>query len=85
MLRKRRPFVWNATNITRSLRAPLVQLFRDYGASVRVVYLETPYEELLQRNKCRAGQLPTGVLEKLIDRLEPPDLSEAPEVRWIET
>jgi type I restriction enzyme S subunit len=32
LLRRQQPFAWNATNITRSLRRQLVDLFTDYGA-----------------------------------------------------
>ena len=85
LLRKKQAFVWNGTNITSALRAPLIQLFRGYKARVRIVYLETSYRQLLQRNQKREAPLPPGVLQRLIDRLEPPELSEAPSVLWRET
>ena len=85
LLRGKRPFVWNSTNITRSLRATLVRLFRDYNAQVRIVYLETPYDELLRRNAQREESLPQSVIQRLVDKLEPPELSEAPSVVWLET
>lgn len=40
LLRERRPFVWNATNVSADLRRGLVELFTGYHASVRIVYLE---------------------------------------------
>src|SRR6201999_1228186 len=39
-LRKGASFVWNATNLNRQRRAPIVQMAADYGARVRIVYLE---------------------------------------------
>ncbi|MCP4687880.1 MAG: AAA family ATPase [Desulfobacterales bacterium] len=81
-LRKAEPFIWNATNITFSIRRSLIQLFLDYRARARIIYVETPYQELLARNARRRESLPRPILEKLIHRLEPPALSEAHDVRW---
>lgn len=52
-LRKGQEFVWNATNITRQMRAQLIDLFVDYGAKVKIVYLEQPYHIWRQQNKSR--------------------------------
>lgn len=82
-LRKRQSFVWNATNITRSLRQPLIALFQDYGAKTRLIYHEVPYTQLLYQNKERTYPVPEIVLERLIDKLEVPQLWEAPVVDWI--
>jgi len=79
-LRKQQPFIWNATNITGQLRSQLIQLFADYGAGVRIVYLEVPYQTLLQRNKTRQHPLPPAVLERMIRKLEPPVKSECTEL-----
>ena len=75
-LRKKTSFVWNATNITHQLRTQLISLFDDYGARVRIVYIEVPYTELLLRNQKRVHQLPVNVLEKMVSKFEPPTLSE---------
>jgi predicted kinase len=82
-LRAGRDFVWNATNFTRVMRDSLIQMFHQYGARVRIVYLETSWPELQRRNRQRAAAVPLRVLEKLVDRLETPDLTEAHEVVWI--
>lgn len=79
-LRKRIPFVWNATNITRSLRQQLIQLFQEYGAKTKLIYLEVPYKQLLSQNQNRAYPVPKIVLEKMIRKLEVPALWEAPVV-----
>jgi predicted kinase len=76
-LRKRQPFVWNATNITRTMREQLISLFADYGATVRLVYVEVPYTQLLQQNKNRQYPIPETVLESMIDKLELPSPVEA--------
>lgn len=82
LLRARQNFVWNATNTSRPIRQPLIQLFADYRARVRIVYVETPLPELLERNRRRAEQVPQAVIEKLASRMELPDLTEAHEVQY---
>lgn len=82
-LRSRTSFIWNATNITRSLRQQLIDLFADYNARIRIVYLEAPFEELLRRNRERSAPVPEAVIEKLAGKLDVPDITEAHEVQWI--
>lgn len=72
LLRKKEPFIWNATNIVQEIREKLCRLFTSYGARVRIVYLEVPYQELLQRNEKRERHIPDQVLQDMIDRLEIP-------------
>jgi predicted kinase len=82
-LRQQQPFVWNATNISKMLRQQLVDLFVAYDARVRIVYLEVPLDVLLQRNHTRSAGLPEQAINKMLDKLEPPDITEAHEVTWI--
>ena len=82
-LRQKQPFIWNATNITRSLREKQVRLFTDYGAMVRIVYLEAPWAETLKRNRGRPDPVPESVIAKLLDKLVPPNMTEAHEIEWI--
>lgn len=83
LLRTRTPFVWNATNITRNLRAKLIRLFAAYDARVRIVYLEAPLDELFERNRRRERSVPESVIHNLIEKLEIPALDEAHAVDWI--
>ncbi|WP_199291248.1 AAA family ATPase [Sphaerospermopsis sp. FACHB-1094] len=82
-LRTGQSFVWNATNISRQLRSSLIRQFVNYQGKIRIVYLETSWEELLQRNCDRTAKLPEKVLYKLRNRLEVPDITEAQTVDWI--
>lgn len=83
-LRRGQSFVWNATNITRTLRDPLVTLFTAYHARVRLVYVETPYAMLLGRNRTRgANALPDAALNRLITRLDVPEVCEAEKVVYV--
>ena len=76
-------FVWNATNVTRPMRRQLVSLLRSYGARVRIVYVEAPYREVLRRNQGRSPGVPRAVVDRLVDRLDVPDLTEAHAVDYI--
>ena len=81
-LRRGRPFVWNATSLTRNRREQ-VALFNDYRFSTRIVYLETPWLENLRRNAERRERVPESVMTAMLEKLEPPQLTEAREVEWV--
>lgn len=81
-LRKHQPFVWNATNITVQMRESLVSLFETYHARVRIVYLETDWQTLLERNHSRKDVVPQAVIEKMLGKLVLPEAYEANKVEW---
>jgi predicted kinase len=85
LLRRRHPFVWNATNLTRRVRDPLVDMVLGYGARVRLVYLDAPLDVVLRRNAGRAAPVPQRVILRLAGRVEPPDLTEAHSVEIVHT
>lgn len=72
LMRKKASLIWNATSLIADHRKSLCSLFSAYGARVRLIYLEVPYEELLDRNKKRERTIPPDVLERMIDRMEMP-------------
>ncbi|WP_420150230.1 AAA family ATPase [Spirosoma sp.] len=82
MLRKQTPFVWNATNLTRQIRQQLIDLFTTYKAQVRLVYIEVPYQQLIQQNEDREHVVPDDVLYRMFQRLEIPSAWEAHEVQY---
>ncbi len=81
-LRKKQPFVWNATSLTKMLRKKRIDLVENYGARVRIVFLETSWEEGLHRNTNRPQQVPQEKIEKMLGQMEPPERFEAQEVEW---
>ncbi len=83
LLREDHDFVWDATNLVRARRQALVGLFLDCGARVRIVHVEAPEPTLRARNAARDQPVPEADLERMIDRWEPPDLSEAHEIVWV--
>lgn len=81
-LRRKQPFIWNATCTSVEIRAKQISLFEQYGASVRTVFLETEWEEELRRNAGREAVVPQPVIEKMLTRLEIPERHECERVVW---
>ena len=81
-LRDKIPFVWNATNLTPVIRGKLVKLFTDYHASVKMIYLETEWEEQLRRNRERSKAVPEQVIRRMLGYMTLPECFEAHRVEW---
>lgn len=82
-LRQHQPFVWNATNTTTQMRESLISLFEAYHAHVRIVYLETDWQTLLERNSSREHMVSQSVIEEMMGKLELPEAYEARKVEWL--
>jgi len=82
LLRQGRSFVWNATNLTRQLRRLPLELFAAYQARLRIVYLEVPPGTLFEQNRQRTRVVPARVMQRMLDRWEVPDLTEAHTVEY---
>ena len=83
LLRKKQPFVWNATNLSPLIRAKQIKLFTQYHASVKIVYLETQLEEQLLRNASRKNTVPESTILHMAKDLILPEVKEAHKVEWI--
>ena len=84
-LRKRQDFIWNATNISRQQRDMCIGLAAAYHARIEIVSLEADPQVLRVRNSGRAAQVPAQVVERLLDKWEAPDLTEAHRVERVDT
>lgn len=84
-LREGQSFAWNATNTTRRVRRALVDLFTAYRAKVHMVYVETSINEQYRRNERRPKVVPPSIIERLRQRLDVPDATEATHVEWVPT
>ncbi len=82
-LRKKIPFVWNATDLTPAICGKQVRLFTDYHASVRIVYLETGWEEQMRRNAGRKAIVPETEIRRMLRKMSPPESFEAHKVQWL--
>ncbi len=76
-LRSGTPFALNATNLLRQTRRAWIDLFADYGARIELVYIEPPWNVILQQNQQRENSVPEQVVEKLARKCEPPTWTEA--------
>lgn len=81
-LRRRQSFVWNATNITAQMRESLISLFETYHAHVRIVYLETDWQTLLERNRSREDAVPQPAIEEMMGKMTLQEACEAGKVEW---
>lgn len=79
----RRSFVWNATNLTRQMRSECIRLFTEHQARIRIIYREVSSDRLFYQNRHRRNRVPVSVIERLLDRWETPDRTEAHDVEWI--
>jgi predicted kinase len=76
-LRAGRDFAFNATNVVRQTRARWVDLCADYGARVEVAYIEPPLPAVFRQNARRHHPVPQKVIDRLVEKLEPPTWAEA--------
>ncbi|MCR4573687.1 MAG: AAA family ATPase [Lentisphaeria bacterium] len=82
-LRSHTPFLWNATNITTDIRNRQLSMFMRYGASVRIVYLETTVDEQYRRNRNRVAVVPDDAVTRMRRHLVLPKINEARQVEYI--
>lgn len=82
-LRAGRGFVWSATNLSRRKRAQIVRLCADYGARIRIVYVEAEHDALFRQNAGRAHAVPERVIHRFLESWEVPDRTEAHVVDYV--
>jgi putative nucleotidyltransferase with HDIG domain len=72
LLRSKKPFIWDATNIIRDYRSAAIALCASYGAKTHIQYIETSVEDALRRNRSRKRQVPESVIHRMFERFEYP-------------
>ena len=82
MLRKKQPFVWNATNLSPMVHAKQIKLFTQYLASTRITYIETDWAEQLRRNGGRKAVVPEQAICRMMEELVLPEAKEAHRLQW---
>ena len=82
LLRSGDDFVWNATNLSREIRGQVIDLLTAYDARIKIVYVEASRDLFYAQNRDRNGVLPKAAIERLMDRWEVPDPTEAQQVEW---
>ncbi len=77
-LRKKEPFIWNATNVTQQMRRKLYDLATDYRFAIDLVWIDADRPTVQARNRQRKStQVPMNVIERLARKTEFPNLTEA--------
>ena len=66
------------------IRRKQIQLFEQYHASVKIVFLETDWETEQTRNSSRKNEVPQTAIEKMLKDLELPELREAHPIRRVD-
>lgn len=84
-LRAGQSFVWNATHVSRQIRDQAIGLAAAYKARVEIIGLEAPMSVIQARNAARPAPVPAAVIEKLANKWEAPDPTEAHSVTWLAT
>ncbi|MQY12757.1 hypothetical protein SRB5_28960 [Streptomyces sp. RB5] len=84
-LRRREPFVWNATNVSRQLRDQCTGLIAAYHGRVEIIALEAPPAVLHRRNTDREHAVPRAAVDRMLRRWETPDPTEGHTVLWVDT
>lgn len=82
-LRAKKPFVFNATNLTRLQRSKWISLALSYDARVEIRAMEVPERTLRRNNRERQAAVPDAAIDRMIEKWEPPTPLEAHAVTWI--
>ena len=77
--------LWNGTNMTAQQRASIIDIGLEYGAKIKIVYIDCSVEQALKQNKQRNEykQVKDSVIEKYARRIELPDLTECHELEIV--
>jgi putative nucleotidyltransferase with HDIG domain len=75
-LREGQDFAFNATNILRQTRKRWIDLFANYDARIELVYVEPPLTTIFAQNERRPQRVPMKVMHRLLEKLEPPTVTE---------
>jgi len=76
-------FVFNATNLIKSNRTKWVSLFKEYGATVNIVYLEKSLTKIFIQNRNRKDSVPDWTISDYLRNLEIPTIEEADSIEYI--
>jgi predicted kinase len=72
LLAEQKDFIFNATNLSRSLRLKWLNLFYQYGAQINGIYIEPAFATLLKQNNSRQAVVPRKAIEEMYGILEYP-------------
>lgn len=68
--------IFDATNVMKRTRAPLIKIAQKYDSKVRAVFMDASLDLALKRNTQREAQVPDEVIIRKHEELEIPEKSE---------
>lgn len=83
-LRQGTAFALIAPNLRRESRSRWITLLAAHPVRIEIVYIEPPLPFVYEGNGRRQQPLPQSVLDTLVERLEPPTLTESHGLRFVE-
>lgn len=84
LLAKKQSFIWDGVNLDENRRMPLVDLVCAYGGKASIVYIETSYKEMRERNAQRKEDMvPDNVYNKMFRQWKVPTPDECHEILHI--
>lgn len=75
-LAKDKDVVYDATSLTKQVRANIISKFRNKASKIICVYFNTPLKECIKRNERRDRKVPVNVMKDMAKRLEEPEMDE---------
>lgn len=72
LMRNRTSAIWDATNTTKKIRRRLVDLARQNGVEVVMMYFDLPLGLVLERNRNRDRVVPEDVVVKYYNQMQTP-------------
>lgn len=75
--------VFDATNLKKRSRRPLIQLAKKYDATIVVHWVNTSLDTALLRNEKRERIVPPEIIKAMYEKIEPPILKEGIDIIMI--
>ena len=80
LLRDRKSFIMDSTNLTYEQRQKLYRQIRSYGGTPELTWVHVPYKQLIERSRLRS--VPLSVIERNINKMQIPHLFECERVYY---
>ena len=71
-MRNRVNTIWDSTSVGRKLRKRLIEMARQHGAMISIIYFDLSFDEVMRRNKGRDRIVPDDVIKKFYSSMEFP-------------
>ena len=83
LLRRKEPFVWNATHLSSQMRSKALDLLFNYNSQVNIVYIESSESDIKTRNSNRDTTLSNRTIDEMLFKWDVPTRIESHEVTYV--